>query len=79
MIVSTKPRRPRDPVALSTYTDSVNPYRQSHMRRAFRLGWEAAERGVNPREAQKRAGGATLNRATRAGWWRGFYTKRGEY
>lgn len=64
---------------LSVYTEKVNPYKQRHMRRAFRMGWEAAERGINLREAQERAGRATANRATRAGWWRGFYTQRGEY
>lgn len=64
---------------LSVYTDNLNPYKQWHMRRAFRMGWEAAERGINCREAQNLAAKAKLNRATGAGWWRGFYTQRGEY
>lgn len=64
---------------LGLYTENVNPYKQRHMRRAFRMGWEAAGRGINLREAQNRAGKAAPNRATRAGWWRGFYTQRGEY
>jgi hypothetical protein len=65
---------------LSTYTDTLNPYKQWHMRRAFRIGWEAAERGLDCREAQKIVSeNPKLNRATRAGWWRGFYTQRGEY
>lgn len=79
MNVSAKPCRSQDPIASSAYTDSANPYKQRHMRRAFRLGWETAEGGTSLREAQQRAGRATLNRATCAGWWRGFYTQRGEY
>jgi hypothetical protein len=69
----------KGPAVPGVYTDNLNPYQQRHMRRAFRLGWEAAERGINPRAAQKPAAEAKLNRATRAGWWRGFYTQRGEY
>jgi len=49
------------------------------MQRAFRLGWEAAEKGLNRQQAQKLADGAKLNRITIAGWRRGFYTQRGEY
>lgn len=26
---------------MSIYADAINPYKQWHMRRAFRLGWEA--------------------------------------
>jgi hypothetical protein len=64
----------------SIYTDTQNPYKQWHMRQAFRMGWEAAERGLDLREAQSTvAGNPKLNRATRAGWWRGYYTQRGEY
>jgi hypothetical protein len=66
---------------LSAYTDTVNPYKQWHMRRAFRMGWEAAERGLDLGEAQAVvvAEDSRLNRATRAGWWRGYHTQRGEY
>jgi hypothetical protein len=64
---------------LSTYTDDLNPYVQWHMRRAFRLGWEAAEKGLGHEEAQKQAGPAKLNRVTGAAWRRGHRTQRGEY
>jgi hypothetical protein len=66
-------------LTLSTYTSDINPYKRLHMRQAFRMGWEAAERGINRREAQDLAEIAKLNRAMGAGWWRGFYTQRGEY
>ena len=29
------------------YTDDINPYTQGHMHRAFRLGWEAADDGLD--------------------------------
>lgn len=63
---------------LSTYRGGLNPYKQWHMRRAFRLGWEAAEKGLDRKQAQKLAEGAKLNRVTSAGWWRGFDAQRGE-
>jgi hypothetical protein len=61
------------------YTDDSNPYTQGHMHRAFRLGWEAADDGLDEREAQERAGRSMLNRMTTRAWWRGFRTQRGEY
>jgi hypothetical protein len=64
---------------LTAYTDDLNPYKQWYMQRAFRLGWEAAEKGLNRQQAQKLADGAKLNRITIAGWRRGFDTQRGEY
>jgi hypothetical protein len=64
---------------LSAYTDDLNPYKQWHMQRAFRLGWEAAEKGLDDRRSQKFADDAKLNRITTAAWWRGFRTQRGEY
>ena len=65
---------------LSTYKDTLNPYKQWHMQRAFRMGFEAAEQRLDPREAQTVVSkNPRLNRATRAGWWRGYYTQRGEY
>jgi hypothetical protein len=64
---------------LSIYNDKLNPYKQWHMQRAFRLGWEAAEDGLDDRGAQRRAEQAKLNRITTAAWWRGFRTQRGEY
>ncbi len=64
---------------LSTYTDDLNPYKQWHMRRAFRLGWEAAENGLDHDQAQKQARPAKLNRVTGAALRRGYLTQRGEY
>jgi hypothetical protein len=49
------------------------------MHRAFRLGWEAADDGLDEREAQERAERSMLNRMTTRAWWRGFRTQRGEY
>jgi hypothetical protein len=67
-------------VVLGTYQDTLNPYKQGHMRQAFRTGFEAADRGLDLREAQAAvAENPGLNRVTRAGWWRGYYTQRGEY
>jgi hypothetical protein len=65
---------------LSPYTDDINPYKQWHMRRAFRLGWEAAENGAKPEQAPKliEAERPKLNQATARGWLRGFRTQRGE-
>jgi hypothetical protein len=63
---------------LSTYRGSLNPYMQEHMRNAFRMGWEAAEKGLDRRQAQTLAEAAKFNRVTGAGWWRGFDTQRGE-
>ncbi len=40
--------------ALRTYADDINPYTQWHMRRAFRLGWETAENGLDDRQGQER-------------------------
>jgi hypothetical protein len=60
-----------------SYTDDINPYKKWHMRRAFRLGWEAAEQGLDMKRAQARAQAAKLNRQTHAAWWRGFNTMRG--
>jgi hypothetical protein len=64
----------------STYTDEINPYRQWHMRRAFRLGWKAAQAGMDDEQAQKLIEDAKpkLNQVTTGGWWRGFRTQRGE-
>jgi hypothetical protein len=64
---------------LRTYTDDLNPYKQWHMRRAFRLGWEAAEKGLDHGQAQELAEAAKLNRVTGAAWRRGLRTQRGEY
>lgn len=64
---------------VSGYPAGLNPYKQWHMRRAFRMGWEAADKGLNREQAQKLADTAKLNRVTAAGWWRGFNTRRGEY
>jgi hypothetical protein len=64
---------------LTAYTDDLNPYKQWHMQRAFRLGWEAAEKGLDRQQAQKLVDRAKLNRVTIAGWWRGFDSQRGEY
>jgi hypothetical protein len=64
---------------VSTYTDDINPYKQWHMRRAFRMGWEAADKGADRQQAAKLTEGARLNRITLAGWWRGFNTQRDEY
>jgi hypothetical protein len=64
---------------LSTYNDKLNPYTQWHMQRAFRLGWEAAEEGLDDCLAQKRAECSMLNRMTTRAWRRGFRTQRGEY
>jgi hypothetical protein len=63
-----------------TYTDDMNPYKQWHMRRVFRVGWEAAEEGVEPEQAQKLIENShpKLNQITTGGWWRGFRTQRGE-
>jgi hypothetical protein len=65
---------------MSTYTDDINPYKQWHMRRAFRLGWEAAERGVEPEQVDEliEAERPKLNQVTARGWQRGFRTQRGE-
>jgi hypothetical protein len=64
---------------LSTYNDKLNPYTQWHMHRAFRLGWEAAEEGLDDLLAQKRAEQSMLNRMTTRAWWRGYRTQRGAY
>jgi hypothetical protein len=64
--------------ALSTYTDDINPYKQWHMRRAFRLGWEAAEDGLDEEQGYSRALTAKLNSRTIAAWWRGYRTQRNE-
>jgi hypothetical protein len=64
---------------LITDTDKHNPYTQWHMARAFRLGWEAADDGLNERQAQERAERSRLNQMTTRAWWRGFRTQRGEY
>jgi hypothetical protein len=64
---------------LSTYNDKINPYTQWHMERAFRLGWEAAEDGLDDPHAQERAERSRLNQMTTRAWWRGFRTQRGEY
>jgi hypothetical protein len=64
---------------LSTYTDKHNPYTQWHMQRAFRLGWEAAEEGLDGRQAQERIERSKLNQMTTRAWWRGFRTQRSEY
>ncbi len=61
-----------------SYTDDNNPYKKWHMRRAFRMGWEAAEEGLHLERAQARVQAASLNRVTIAAWWRGFHTMRGE-
>jgi hypothetical protein len=61
-----------------TYTDAINPYKVWHMRRAFRLGWDAAEQGLSGKQARQQIAGAKLNRMTTAAWWRGFDTQRGE-
>jgi hypothetical protein len=63
---------------LSTYPDDINPYKQWHMRRAFRLGWEAAERGSDEQQAASHAATARLNSQTLAAWWRGYRTQRKE-
>lgn len=59
-----------------TYTDSVNPYKAWYMRRAFRLGWDAAEQGVNDKQARQQVAAAKLNRMATIAWWRGFDTQR---
>lgn len=64
---------------MSTYNDKLNPYTQWYMQRAFRMGWEAAEEGLDDRLAQKRAERSVLNRMTTRAWWRGFRTQRGGY
>jgi hypothetical protein len=47
------------------------------MRRAFRLGWEAAEKGLGHEQAQRQVEPAKLNRVTGAAWWRGYRTQQG--
>jgi hypothetical protein len=42
-----------------TYTDAVNPYKEWHMRRAFRLGWETAEQGLDLKQAHASTGRTT--------------------
>ena len=66
-------------MVLTAYIDDLNPYKQWHMQRAFRLGWEAAERGLGVDQADQMAKQSKLNRMTSAGWRRGYYTQRGEY
>jgi hypothetical protein len=64
---------------VSSYRENVNPYKQWHMRRAFRQGWDAAEQGMDREQAQTGVDGARrLNRMTTAAWWRGFDACRGE-
>lgn len=55
-----------------------NPYRSWHMRRAFRLGWEAAERGLDRAQAQAQVPRERLNQMTIAAWWKGFDTKHSQ-
>lgn len=50
----------------------MNPYKQWHMQRAFRLGWEAAEDNLSEDQAAQRIPAAKLNSQTRAAWWRGY-------
>jgi hypothetical protein len=64
---------------VSGYTEDINPYKQWHMRRAFRLGWETAELDLDRRQAQAWILGARLNRMTTAAWWKGFDAKRSEH
>lgn len=63
----------------NTYSDGRNPYKQWHMRRAFRLGWEAAAEGLDDGQARSRAAVEKLNRVTISAWWRGYRTQRDEY
>jgi hypothetical protein len=48
------------------------------MRRAFRLGWEAAERGLDRAQAQAQVPRERLNQMTIAAWWKGFDTKHSQ-
>jgi hypothetical protein len=48
------------------------------MRRAFRLGWEAAERGLDSQQAHAQVQRERLNRMTTAAWWKGFETNRSQ-
>ena len=65
---------------MSSYTDDANPYKSSLMRRAFRLGWAAAEQGVDREQARElvQAAEPTLNQQTTAAWWRGYNAQQGE-
>jgi hypothetical protein len=63
---------------MSGYTEDSNPYKLWHMRRAFRMGWEAAEDGLDCEQARLQVAAADLNRMTTPAWWRGFRTQRGE-
>jgi hypothetical protein len=63
---------------MSRYTEDSNPYQFWHMRRAFRLGWEAAEDGLTSEQAHLRLAEGHLNRMTTAAWWRGFHNQRDE-
>ena len=57
---------------MNSYSEAVNPYKQWHMQRAFRLGWEAAEDNLSEDQAAQRIPAAKLNSQTRAAWWRGY-------
>jgi len=46
------------------------------MRRAFRLGWQAAQGGLDEQQAHIRVLNEKLNRQTTAAWWRGYHTQR---
>jgi len=60
--------------------EDINPYKQWHMRRAFRLGWQAAKKGVAPEQARELIDSERpkLNKMTAAAWLRGFRTQRSE-
>lgn len=58
--------------------EHFNPYKSWHMRRAFRLGWEAAERGLDSQQAHVQVQRERLNRMTTVAWWKGFDTKHSQ-
>lgn len=60
---------------MNNYAEEVNPYKEWHMRQAFRRGWEAAEQGLDREQAQARVDESPrLNRMTTPAWWRGYDT-----
>jgi len=60
------------------YSDAINPYKQWWLVDAFRRGYEWAEEGKKPADCEY-LHRAVTKRPQKAGWWRGYYTQRGEY
>lgn len=60
--------------------EDINPYKSWHMQKAFRLGWEAAEQGLDREQAQiqVQAQGKRLNQMTTAAWWKDFDTNQSQ-